>query len=249
MATKSFKASYVELRHKTYFAILYVPKDVRHIIGKLKFYKSTQTGIREEAEAIASVWVINWKRLIKVARLRVKKNSANTDSVSAITEVEKQFFADNPLSIKKILGKNYDPISQEIIQKQISIIQSNENEFKTTQRRKLKDIESEWLGNEKSKGLKEKTTDQMKRDVGLLYDVFPTANLLTHKNIEEFLTSLGINGKRSASSITRITDSCRNFYRYLKKVKEVQADLTNPFVVPEDYRISSKPNSRAKFKS
>ena len=55
MATKSFKASYVELRHKTYFAILYVPKDVRHIIGKLKFYKSTQTGIREEAEAIASV--------------------------------------------------------------------------------------------------------------------------------------------------------------------------------------------------
>ena len=249
MATKSFKASYVELRHKTYFAILYVPKDVRHIIGKLKFYKSTQTGILGEAEAIASVWVINWKRLIKVARLRVKKNSANTDSVSAITEVEKQFFADNPLSIKKILEKNYDTISQDIIQKQISIIQSNENEFKTTQRRKLKDIESEWLGNEKSKGLKEKTTDQMKRDVGLLYDVFPTANLLTHKNIEEFLTSLGINGKRSASSITRITDSCRNFYRYLKKVKEVQADLTNPFVVPEDYRISSKPNSRAKFKS
>ena len=249
MATKSFKASYVELRHKTYFAILYVPKDVRHIIGKLKFYKSTQTGIREEAEAIASVWVINWKRLIKVARLRVKKNSANTDSVSAITEVEKQFFADNPLSIKKILEKNYDTISQNIIQNQISIIQSNENEFKTTQRRKLKDIESEWLGNEKSKGLKEKTTDQMKRDVGLLYDVFPTANLLTHKNIEAFLTSLGINGKRSASSITRITDSCRNFYRYLKKVKEVQADLTNPFVVPEDYRISSKPNSRAKFKS
>ena len=57
MATKSFKASYVELRHKTYFAILYVPKDVRHIIGKMKFYKSTQTGILGDAEAIASVWV------------------------------------------------------------------------------------------------------------------------------------------------------------------------------------------------
>ena len=169
MATKSFKASYVELRYKTYFAILYVPKDVRHIIGKIKFYKSTQTGIIGEAEAIASVWVINWKRLIKVARLKVGKNSANTDSVSAITEVEKQLFTDNPLSIKKILEKNYDPISQDIIQKQISIIQSNENEFKSTQRRKLKDIESEWLNNEKSNGLKEKTTDQMKRDVGLLY--------------------------------------------------------------------------------
>ena len=59
MATKSFKASYVELRHKTYFAILYVPKDVRHIIGKLKFYKSTQTGILGEAEAIDEIIIID----------------------------------------------------------------------------------------------------------------------------------------------------------------------------------------------
>jgi integrase len=249
MATKSFKPSHVELRHKTYFALLYVPKDVRHVIGKIKFYKSTQTGVLREAEAIASVWVINWKYQIKTARLSLQKNSKNTDTISVNKAFEKQSFEDNSILINKILENNDVSILCNISEKQIGANRSNIYECKTTQRRKLKDIESEWLQNETLRGLKQKTRDQMKRDVGLLYDVFPTANLLTHKNIEAFLTSLGINGKRSASSITRITDSCRNFYRYLKKVKEVQADLTNPFVVPEDYRISSKPNSRAKFKS
>ncbi len=249
MATKSFKPSHVELRHKTYFALLYVPKDVRHVIGKIKFYKSTQTGVLREAEAIASVWVINWKYQIKTARLSLQKNSKNTDTISVNKVFEKQSFEDNSILINKILENNDVSILCNISEKQIGANRSNIYECKTTQRRKLKDIESEWLQNETLRGLKQKTRDQMKRDVGLLYDVFPTANLLTHKNIEAFLTSLGINGKRSASSITRITDSCRNFYRYLKKVKEVQADLTNPFVVPEDYRISSKPNSRAKFKS
>jgi integrase len=244
MATKSFKPSHVELRHKTYFALLYVPKDVRHVIGKIKFYKSTQTGVLREAEAIASVWVINWQYQIKTARLSLQKNSENTDTISV-----NKAFEDNSILINKILENNDVSILSDISEKQIGANRSNIYECKTTQRRKLKDIESEWLQNETLRGLKQKTIDQMKRDVELLYGPFSTANLLTHKNIEVFLTSLAINGKRSASSIKRITDSCRNFYRYLKKIKEIQADLTNPFIVPEDFRISSKPNSRARFKS
>ena len=86
MATKSFKPSHVELRHK-YFGLLYVSKDVRHVIGKVKFYKSTQTGVLREAEAIASVWVINWKYQI------------NTDTVSVNQVFGKQSFEDNSIFV------------------------------------------------------------------------------------------------------------------------------------------------------
>ena len=50
MAKKPFKPSHLELRHKTYYALLVVPKDVRHLIKKTKFFKSTQTSNLKEAE-------------------------------------------------------------------------------------------------------------------------------------------------------------------------------------------------------
>ena len=99
MAIKSFKPSHIELRNKTYFALLYVPKDVRHIIRKIKFYKSIQTGILREGEAIASVWVINWKYQIKTASLSLQETSENSDTVSANQVFGKQSFEDNSIFV------------------------------------------------------------------------------------------------------------------------------------------------------
>ena len=44
MAQKNFKPNHLELRYRTYFAVLVVPKDVRHIVGKSKFFETTGTG-------------------------------------------------------------------------------------------------------------------------------------------------------------------------------------------------------------
>src|SRR3989442_8909900 len=68
MARQTFHAAHLELRHKTYFAVLYVPTDVRHFIGKTKFTKSTQTGDRRMAEQRANVFAIGWKAEISRAR-------------------------------------------------------------------------------------------------------------------------------------------------------------------------------------
>lgn len=245
MAKKPFKPSHVELRYKTYFALLYVPKDVRHIIKKAKFYKSTETDNLKQAEAIAAVWVINWKRQIEKARSIIQANSTNADINSAIKLYEEQLSNDNPLLVKEIMEEEEIRIRREQGERPADIFKS----LASGNQRYLKNIEAEWLNNEKAKGLKEKTINQMKSDVELLYQPFPTANLLTHKNVETFLTALGTHFQLSASSIKRIVGSCRNFYTFLKKIKEVPDDLPNPFVVPEDFRISNKPNSRAKFKS
>jgi len=103
MAPKSFKPSHVELRYNTYFAVLYVPADVRHIIKKVKFYKSTKTGNLKQAEAIAAVWVINWKNQIDKARSIVQSNAADKDINSAVKLYEEYLSNDNPMLVKEIM--------------------------------------------------------------------------------------------------------------------------------------------------
>lgn len=245
MGKKSFKASHIEKRYNTYFAVLYVPTDVRHIIKKAKFYKSTETDNQKQAEAIAAVLVINWKNQIQKARSIVQANAANKDINSAIRLYEEFLSNDDPIKVREIMEEEEYRIRHQQGERPADIFK----DLASGKQRLIKSLEAEWLTNERAKGLADKTIEQMKRDVELLHDPFPTANLLTHKNVEVFLTALVTHYQASASSIKRITGSCRNFYKYLQKIKEVPADLPNPFVVPEDFKISNKPNSKAKFKT
>ena len=245
MGNKPFKASHVERRYNTYYAVLYVPADVRHIIRKAKFYRSTETDDQKKAEAIAAVWVINWKNQIEKARSIVSSNSPDPNVQSATKLFEEYLASDSPMLVKEIMEEEAIRVRREQGERAGDIFKT----LASGEQRELKSLESDWLKNEKEKGLADKTIDQMRSDIELLYDPFPTANMLTQKNIEVFLTYLGTTGNLSASSIKRITGACRNFYKYLQKIKEVPIDLPNPFVVPEDFKISNKPNSKAKFKT
>jgi hypothetical protein len=55
-------------RHKTYFALLTVPKDVQYILGKKRFFKTTGTSDLRIAQAKADIFVIQWKAEIANAR-------------------------------------------------------------------------------------------------------------------------------------------------------------------------------------
>ena len=245
MGNKPFKASHVERRYNTYYAVLYVPADVRHIIRKAKFYRSTETDDLKKAEAISAVWVINWKNQIEKARSIVNANSTDPNVQSATKLYEEYLASDSPMLVKEIMEEEAIRVRREQGERAADIFKT----LASGEQRNLKSLEADWLKNEKEKGLADKTIDQMRSDIELLYDPFPTANMLTQKNIEVFLTYLGTTGSLSASSIKRITGACRNFYKYLQKLKEVPIDLPNPFVVPEDFKISNKPNSKAKFKT
>jgi hypothetical protein len=41
---KKFSANHLELRYRTYYAVLYIPKDVQVALGKSKFFETTGTG-------------------------------------------------------------------------------------------------------------------------------------------------------------------------------------------------------------
>ena len=153
MGKKSFKAAHVEKRYNTYFAVLYVPADVRHIIKKAKFYKSTETDNQKQAEAIAAVLVINWKNQIQKARSIVQANAANKDINSAIRLYEEFLSNDDPIKVREIMEEEEYRIRHQQGERPADIFK----DLASGKQRLIKSLEAEWLTNERAKGLADKT--------------------------------------------------------------------------------------------
>ncbi len=66
----------IELRHRTYFAYLDVPKDVRKGIGRRVFRQTLQTDSRSVAERRAAPLIAQWKAEIARAREEPNHNDA-----------------------------------------------------------------------------------------------------------------------------------------------------------------------------
>jgi len=73
---------HTEVRHKTFYAVLSIPKDVRPSFGgKIRFIQSLKTDSFTEAEDRSILVVHQWKRLIAAARSgRVNPSSHSTTS-------------------------------------------------------------------------------------------------------------------------------------------------------------------------
>ncbi len=245
MTKKSFKAAHLELRHKTYYAILVVPKDVRHLIKKTKFFKSTQTSNLKEAELRAATWVFKWKQAIEKERALIHEDFDDPNITSAMQLNQILRASSEKFSVEEV-------IDEEAYRLKEIIGESDAEDFSRIakgERRYLKSVVADWEKNEQLARLEQKTIDQMKKDINLITDHCKTADYFNSKNIENLLNFLGNSKGKSASSIKRITNAGRNFFRYLQKIGEITLDSPNPFKVPDDFRKSTKPNSRARFKA
>lgn len=238
MAKKTFHASHVELRHNTYFAVLYVPKDVRHIIGKTKFSRSTETGDLALAERRAAPYITGWKAQISRAR--------NEPQDPIIAEAQDLFYnlktTNSPYLVQHVIEER----TSEIAQDSDSFYAEEFKKVATGKESVLSTLLDEWKANELAKGSKQKTIDQMVRDVKTLTDTFHVASSLTPEYTTAWLLTLGEEEEYSASSITRIVWACRNFFRYLQSIGEVPKDKLNPFNVPEEYKKSKKSKKNSK---
>ena len=236
--TKLSKTKYLVRRYNTYFAELTVPEDVRHLIKKAKFSQTTGTGDRDAAQAITNLIVLKWKSEIAQARQesddpiinsalelnKLLKSTANKGNVLDIID-------DEEWKLRHDQGHNH--------------LADAFKKIATGKQKHLKTVLPDWKSHQKLKGLADKTIDQMESDIELLLNTFPTANLMNNKNVENWIEYLGIYGKLTPSSINRIVGSGRNFFKFLKSIKEVDKTEIDPFIVPETYRISNKPNSKS----
>lgn len=236
----SNKPSYLVKRYNTYFAVLYVPKEIQYVIGKAKFSKSTETDNKKLAETIAQVYVMGWKAEIEAARSQ----------------------SDDPLiqsakDIRKLLKSSPAHLVQDAIDEEVAKLYEAKKDihaevFERISKGKSKylvDVAKDWKKHEEKRGLKKKTIDQMYSDVELVTAQFPTAHLITPQSVDLWIRHIAKKGNLSASSVTRIIGSGKNFFKYLQFIKEVPAIEANPFIIPVEYRISNKPNSKSIHKT
>ena len=237
MARKSFQAANIELRHKTYYAVLYVPEDARHIIGKTKFTRSTRTGDRFLAEKRAAAFVLAWKAEIERARCQTGDE---------LIEEARDLHAH--LQRKDLIPGTVE----EIIEDRIHEISNNKSkrvaeyfeDIATGNYSPLEPLIAEWEAHEIARGLKQKTINQMVADVNECIPLFPTTKQINQKTIDLMVDALNESGT-TPSSINRHFGSLRSFYTYLQDIGTASKTESNPFITPEKYKPTKKVNSKS----
>lgn len=234
--TKTSKPSHLVKRYNTYFAVLYVPKEIQYIIGKAKFSKSTGTDNRKLAETIAQVYVMGWKAEIESAR------SKSDDPLIQSAKDIRKLLKSSPAHLVQ------DAIDEEIAKLNLAKKEIHAEVFEqiaTGKNQYLEDVLKNWKKHEEDRGLSQKNIDQMFSDIEIMTTQFPTAPLITAKSVDLWIRHIAKKGKLSASSVTRIIGSSKNFFKYLQFIKEIPQTEPNPFIVPVEFKISNKPNSKS----
>lgn len=80
-------SKHIEKKGSTWFAVLYVPSELRQILGgRTKFAKSLETTDEKTAQLKAGAYVLEWKAAIEAARLG--KASTSTTSITQVEAVK-----------------------------------------------------------------------------------------------------------------------------------------------------------------
>jgi integrase len=240
MARKSFAGSHVELRYNTYYAVLQVPKDVRGVLGKVKFYKSTETRDLVLAEKRAAALVLSWKQQIEAARFTVED-----PILASALDLMRQ----GKESGKRLLVADLIDEEEDVIRMQHGGVAADVFRSVATGKPLLDSFAAGWKQHQMKKGLQTKTVDQMSSDLVLLFAAFPTSDYLTYDLVNNWILDIAKKAELSASSVNRIMSSCRNFYVYLKFVNELPKLNIDPFIVPDQFKRSKNKNAINKVNS
>lgn len=239
MSKKPFKPKHLELRYKTYFALLVVPKDVRDILGRSKFFETTGTGDLAIAQPLANLKIIKWKSEIAIARTK-----SNDPSINSAIELNRLRLTNN--SPGHLISDVIEEERFKINDKKGKIAADAFKSIATGKSKPLIKFIDQWVSSEREKGLQEKTIAQYKSDLELLTTYLPTLDLLIFENINNWIKNLAKIGNFSPSSVTRIIASCRNFFNHLKYIGEIPEDAKVPFVIPIEFKKSKKSKARNK---
>jgi integrase len=235
MPKKSFRPLHLELRYKTYFALLTVPKDVQHILGKKRFFKTTGTGDLRIAQAKAELFVIKWKAEIANAR-----NRSDDPIINSALELNKMLKTTPHHQVLDVIEEETDRLRIETS----DLVADTFEQVASGKSKVLDTFISEWEKHQIARGLGIKNVTQMKSDLSMLTEYIPTTNLVESKNCEAWINAIAQSNNYKSSSVIRIIGACNNFYRYLQDVGVFNADTPSPFKIPKAYKQSKKPNAK-----
>lgn len=215
---------HAEKRHNVWYAKLTVPADVRHVIGKVRFFQSTQTASSTEAAPRVALLVALWRSQITKARGSLPDPKATfwealrRDLIDAKGRGDAATEAAIFDIAEEAAGKITDPDEASRLFK-----------FGTDHPDLLlAPIVEDWKGSLK---LAQKTIDQQHRDVLKMAAHFGSVESLTPQKIKAWTDKL-LAGGMTASSFERIGNGCRSFWLYLQQAGTKGMDDLDPFVGP-----------------
>ena len=168
---KKFSANHLELRYRTYFAVLYIPKDVQVALGKSKFFETTGTGDLKVAQSIASMKVIKWKA--EIANARSKSDDPVINSATELNRLLKNKSSPTHL-VKEVIEEE----TQRIRNEQGVLHSDTFRSIAVGESKVLKEFLSPWKKYQQDRGLSAKNIDQMFGDIELMTEFIPIRTFL-----------------------------------------------------------------------
>lgn len=205
----------LKLRHKTYFALLDVPADIRDVIGKTRLTKTLDTADPKLAEIRHLKQIAAWKDEFRLARLRLPDYLTKANLIAKTdTEVD-------PVEVKQVLENLGDEAArhfQSIATKQDVILQLNIKDYISN----LKQVQT--------------SKDQVERDLEAIIAKFPNFSDVTSKNIKKWIKET--REFRTDPSIARILRAFKKFISYIEYKFDVEC--TADFTVPKFDKVESE---------
>ena len=245
-----------EKRRKVWYAVLDVPAEVRHIIGKKRLVKSTKTQEEGEARIRIAVIVAGWRKEITKAR------GLALDTRDTFWHDIRKEYAAAEKSDEVLDGDGHGGILalelRDIIAAASMKIEDREERafmFKTATLQlpalpplpdlptvtPLASLVTDWKA---SLRLKQKTIDQMHRDVLKMATKFVNLEALQPQAIKAWMDSLLKDEKMTAATALRYGGSYRSFWQYLKKGGTVPMITPDPFEGPMALVMSMAPRTK-----
>lgn len=224
---------HTEKRANLFYAVLTVPHDVRHILGKLRFVKSTGTADKAEAPLRVAFLVDGWRKEIAKARgtlpdpkatfwVNLRRDYLNAQDEGTQLAVEGLAEA----AARKITDPAEASLTYRIATGQAPELIP------------LAPLVTAWKG---SLRLAQKTIDQQHRDVVRMQDHFVHLAALTPQKVKAWTDKLIAEGA-TASTLERLMNGCRSLWRYLQDSTTLPVDAPDPFV--GSFRLAKKTAKR-----
>ncbi len=206
-------------KDNTQYAALTVPADVRHIIGKVRFFQSTQTNNKAEAQRRANALVVGWKAEISKARGQLP-NAKDTFWES----LRRDYMATDDDDVKLVL----EELAEKMATKEVNPNEAGHlYKLATNQAGTLlTPLMEDW--NKTQRGA-QKSIDQKYRDMQRMSAHFFTLEALQPQRIKKWTDKLLEEGT-TYSSFIRIGGGCRSFWEYLQNSGTVSMVDPDPFV-------------------
>ena len=210
----------IELRHRTYFAYLDVPKDVRKGIGRRIFRQTLQTDSRSVAERRAAPLIAQWKAEISRAREEPNHNDArywrdalwrakdDQQRADIMEKIDMVMWGIGAINVENIDDQpSRDPEARRFYAEAIGLLVPTNEHLE------------EWLS---SSQVKDKTAKMRRATIGRLVDKFSMLNDVTRKEVRRWVTELM--DKLKPATVQRMMSDCRTYWAYLETIEAVPED-------------------------